>query len=195
MKTLCIYCGSSPGTLNEYQEAARALGATLALKQIRMVYGGGNVGLMGIAADSALAAGGTVIGVMPEGLVKKEVAHRGLTELRVVSSMHERKHLMAELSDGFLALPGGIGTAEELLEAFTWTQLGIHLKPCGLLNVFGFFDGLLMQLKRMVDDRFLRSEQVTQLIVESHVEKMIDQMVTAKPVIIDKWMDKNKVAI
>jgi uncharacterized protein (TIGR00730 family) len=160
-----------------------------------MVYGGGNVGLMGITADSALAAGGTVIGVMPEGLAKKEVAHRGLTEMRVVSSMHDRKHLMAELSDGFLALPGGIGTAEELLEAFTWTQLGIHLKPCGLLNVCGFFDGLLMQLNRMVDDRFLRSEQATQLIVEDQVEKMIDRLITAKPVVIDKWMDKNNVAI
>ena len=194
MKTLCIYCGSSPGALDEYQEAARSLGNMLATKKIRMVYGGGNVGLMGITADAALAAGGTVIGVMPESLVKKEVAHRGLTEMHVVSSMHERKHLMAQLSDGFLALPGGIGTAEELLEAFTWSQLGIHLKPCGLLNICGFFDGLLMQLNRMVEDRFLRAEQVSQLIVEDRVEKLVERMLDARTAVIDKWMDKEGIA-
>ncbi len=127
MKSICVYCGSSPGLGEEYQTVAVELGRMLAAENISMIYGGGNVGLMGIAADAALAAGGTVIGIIPEALVRKEVAHQGLTELRVVRSMHERKLAMAELSDGFVALPGGIGTAEEILEVFTWSQLGIHV--------------------------------------------------------------------
>lgn len=195
MKSICVYCGSSPGALKEYQDAAARLGEMLARERITMVYGGGNVGLMGITADAALSAGGTVIGVMPESLVRKEVAHRGLTELRVVNSMHERKLAMAELSEGFVALPGGIGTAEEILEAFTWSQLGIHLKPCGLLNVAGFFDGFVVQLQRMVRDRFLREEQLAQLIVEPRVEDLVTKVRTLVPSVIDKWIDKAKLTV
>ncbi len=195
MKSICVYCGSSPGSLTEYQDAAVELGETLARQSIVMVYGGGNVGLMGIAADAALAAGGRVIGVIPEALEKKEVAHRGLTELRVVGSMHERKLAMAELSDGFVALPGGIGTAEEILEAFTWSQLGIHVKPCGILNVADFFEGLNIQLRRMVQERFLREEQLFQLIVETRVPDLIERLRASRPAVIDKWMDKTKITI
>jgi uncharacterized protein (TIGR00730 family) len=192
MKSICVYCGSSPGSRKEYQDAAAQVGEMLARENITMVYGGGNVGLMGIAADAALAAGGTVIGVMPEALVQKEVAHRGLTELRVVKSMHERKLVMAELSDGFVALPGGIGTAEEILEVFTWSQLGIHGKPCGLLNVASFFEGFQMQLERMVQDRFLRQEQLVQLIIEQRVEDLFGKLREFVPVVIDKWIDRAK---
>ncbi len=171
------------------------LGQTLAREGIVMIYGGGNVGLMGIAADATLAAGGKVIGVIPEALVKKEVAHRGLTELRIVASMHERKLAMAELSDAFVALPGGIGTSEEILEAFTWLQLGIHLKPCGLLNVANFFEGLVIQFGRMVSDRFLRQEQLTQLIVESSVQKMVERLRTFAPITLEKWIDRGKLML
>jgi uncharacterized protein (TIGR00730 family) len=160
-----------------------------------MVYGGGNVGLMGITADAALAAGGRVIGVIPEALVNKEVAHRGLSELRIVQSMHERKLAMAELSDGFIALPGGIGTAEEILEAFTWSQLGVHLKPCGILNLAGFFAGLLMQLERMVQERFLREEQLAQLVTDVDVENLIVRLRESRPKILDKWIDREKLAV
>jgi uncharacterized protein (TIGR00730 family) len=195
MKSICVYCGSSPGLRKEYQTAAAQLGEMLAHRKITMVYGGGNVGLMGIAADAALSAGGTVIGVMPEALVRKEVAHRGLTELRVVKSMHERKLAMAELSEGFVALPGGIGTAEEILEAFTSAQLGIHIKPCGLLNVAGFFEGFRIQLDRMVRDRFLREEQLNQLIVESQVEDLVGRLISFEPFIVEKWLDRNKLVV
>jgi uncharacterized protein (TIGR00730 family) len=195
MKSICVYCGSSPGLLKEYQDTAREMGTLLAHRKITMVYGGGNVGLMGIAADAALSAGGTVIGIMPEALVRKEVAHRGLSELRVVKSMHERKLAMAEISDGFVALPGGIGTAEELFEAFTWTQLGIHMKPCGLLNVAGFFEGFTIQLARMVQDRFLRQEQLNQLIVESQVEDLLRRLISFEPCVVDKWIDRVRLEV
>jgi hypothetical protein len=134
LKSICVYCGSSPGRLKAYSTAARALAASLVEQNIRLVYGGANVGIMGLLADAVLQLGGEVIGVIPEALVQKEVAHTGLTELHVTQSMHERKTLMAELSDGFVALPGGIGTLEELFEVWTWAQLGFHDKPCGLLN-------------------------------------------------------------
>lgn len=195
MKSICVYCGSSPGLLKEYHDAAAQLGEMLALQKITMVYGGGNVGLMGIAADAALSAGGTVIGIMPEALVRKEVAHRGLSELRVVKSMHERKLAMAELSDGFVALPGGMGTAEEILEVFTWVQLGIHIKPCGLLNVAGFFEGFRIQFDRMVKDRFLREEQINQLIVESQVEDLVGRLISFEPFVVDKWIDRTKLEV
>lgn len=195
MKSICVYCGSSPGLRPDYREAAAEFGRILARESITMVYGGGNVGLMGIAADAALAAGGRVVGIIPDALVKKEVAHPGLTELHVVGSMHERKLAMAEQSDAFVALPGGIGTAEEILEVFTWTQLGIHLKPCGVLSVCGFFDGLLMQLHRMVDDRFLREEQLSQLVVESGAEQMIARLRESRPRMLDKWIDRETVTI
>jgi len=143
LRRLCVFTGSSAGVRPEYREAARDLGRLLAQRGIGLVYGGARVGLMGAVADAALEAGGVVIGVIPQGLVAKEIAHTGLTELRVVASMHERKAMMADLADGFVALPGGWGTLEEFFEVLTWAQLGLHAKPCGLLNVGGYFDGLL----------------------------------------------------
>ena len=170
MKSICVYCGANPGTLPIYRESAMRLGQLLAKARVQIVYGGGNVGLMGIIADAALAEGGHVLGVIPESLEKLEVAHRGLTELRIVRSMHERKLMMAEHSQAFIALPGGIGTAEEIFEVFTWSQLGIHLKPCGILNVGGFYDGFFQQIQRMVTDGFLRAEQAEQLIIDDDIE-------------------------
>jgi uncharacterized protein (TIGR00730 family) len=140
---LCVFCGSSTGRHPAFADAAQVLATELARRNIEIVYGGGNIGLMGVVADAALAAGGRVIGVIPEGLVARELAHPGVSALHVVASMHERKALMADLSDGFIALPGGFGTLEEFCEVVTWTQLGIHQKPCGLLNVEGYYDGLL----------------------------------------------------
>ena len=150
MKAICVFCGASAGNQAVYTEAARTLGTTIAREGLTLVYGGGKVGLMGILADAALAAGGKVIGVIPEALCGLELAHQGLSELRVVPSMHERKALMAELSDGFIALPGGIGTLEEFFEIWTWCQLGIHRKPCALLNAGGYYDLLLAFLDRSV---------------------------------------------
>jgi uncharacterized protein (TIGR00730 family) len=195
MKSICVYCGSNPGLLKEYQDAAIELGRALARENITMIYRGGNVGLMGITADAALEAGGTVIGVIPEALVKREVAHRGLTDLRVVRSMHERKMLMAELSDGFVALPGGIGTLEEILEAFTWSQLGIHMKPCSLLNTANFFEGLRLQLGRMAQEGFLREQQLAQLVVKSDVSDLIQELRSLKPTMIDKWIGREKARV
>jgi uncharacterized protein (TIGR00730 family) len=194
MRSLCVYCGSNPGTRPEYSAAAAALGTLLAREGITLVFGGGKVGLMGVVADAALAADGRIIGVIPELLMRKEVAHPGLDDLRVVGSMHERKLAMAELADGFVALPGGIGTAEELFEAFTWLQLGIHLKPCAILDVAGYFEGLLLQLDRMVEDRFLRPAQRAQLLVDTDPARLVARMRTLQPRVIDKWMDPEAVA-
>lgn len=190
IRSICVYCGSSPGSRPEYREAAEEVGRALARSGITMVYGGGNVGLMGAAADAALAAGGRVVGVIPEALVAKEVAHRGLTDLLIVASMHDRKLAMAQRADAFIALPGGIGTAEEILESFTWAQLGIQLKPCGLLDTAGFFQGLRMQLERMVEDRFLKAEQLSQLAMHSEVQPLLAQLKAAQPRLVDKWIDR-----
>ncbi len=168
MPRICVFCGSSRGNRPAYREAAERVGSLLAGRGIGLVYGGGNIGLMGLMADAALAAGGEVIGVMPRRLVRREVAHRGLTELREVNSMHERKALMADLSDAFLALPGGYGTFEEFCEMLTWTQLGIHAKACGLLNVEGFFDPLLALFDRAVAEGFLKAQHRT--LVLAHPE-------------------------
>jgi len=195
MKSICVYCGSNPGTKPAYREAATLLGRTLAQRNIQLVYGGGNVGLMGVVADAVLDAGGRVLGVIPESLEKLEVAHRGLTELRVVRSMHERKLIMADHSDAFIALPGGIGTAEEIFEVFTWSQLGIHLKPCGLLNVAGFFDGFVSQISRMVNDGFLREEQARQLIIADAVPEILERISTLKPSVHLKWSEREKVVV
>ena len=158
MRSLGVFCGSSPGAQSAYADAARAMGHTLAERGIRLVYGGGHVGLMGVLADAAMAAGGDVIGVITEGLQRREVGHKGLPELRVVPSMHERKAVMATLSEAFVALPGGAGTLDELFEAWTWTQLGIHRKPVGFLNTAGYFDPLLTFLDRAVAERFIRPD-------------------------------------
>jgi len=190
LNSICVYCGSSPGTLARYTEEARAFGSCLARERITLVYGGGKVGLMGAVADGALTAGGQVIGVIPSALVAKEVAHRGLSELRIVASMHERKKVMAELADGFVALPGGVGTLEEIFEMITWSQLGLHAKPCAFLNVAGFYDHLIRFLQGMVDHRFLKRERHLGLIFENDRETLLTKLREFVPIQIDKWIDR-----
>jgi len=170
---ICVFCGSSTGADAAYADAARTLARRLAAEGIGMVYGGGNVGLMGVLADAALEAGGEIIGVMPRALQAREIAHAGLTELYVVESMHERKARMAELAEGFIALPGGAGTLEELFEQWTWAQLGIHSKPCGFLNVGGYYDDLRAQVERMVREGFLRPEHGAMLAFERDAQALL----------------------
>ena len=170
---LCVFCGSSMGVDPVYATAAESLGKLLAHYQITLVYGGGNVGLMGVLADSVMNAGGDVIGVIPDFLLKREVGHRGITHLEVVQSMHERKKRMADLADGFIAAPGGWGTLEEIAEVLTWRQLGIISKPVGLLNINGFFDPMLAQMKLMTEEGFLRAENLEILAVAKHPEELI----------------------
>jgi uncharacterized protein (TIGR00730 family) len=181
MQRICVFCGSNPGTKETYGAAAGTMGRLLAERGIDMVYGGANRGLMGIAADAALDAGGTVIGVIPEALVAWEVAHDGLTELHVVDSMHTRKQMMADLSDGFIALPGGFGTFEEFCEILTWAQLGIHTKPCGILNVDGYYDPLMALFDRAVEDGFLPPEHRALVIEESDPARLLDLLASATP--------------
>ena len=176
ISALCVFCGSRVGSRPVYGAAAMEMGSLLAKKKIQLVYGGGNVGLMGKVAESCMAAGGEVIGIIPTALFEKEHGHRGLSRLEVVSTMHERKARMAALADGFIALPGGIGTFEELLEALTWSQLGIHAKPVALVNVSGYFDPLLALLDSAVGQGFLGEEQRSLLLVADHVQGIIDQM-------------------
>ena len=181
LNRVCIFCGSSTGVRPEYREAAETIAAHLARRGVDIVFGGGCVGLMGVVADTALAHGGHVIGVIPSALVAREIAHRGLPDLRVVASMHERKALMASLSDAFIALPGGFGTFEEFCEVVTWTQLGIHRKPCGLLNVAGYYDPLVALFDRAVTDGFVRPENRGIVVAESDPEALIDRL-SVRPV-------------
>jgi uncharacterized protein (TIGR00730 family) len=190
INALCIYCGSSVGALPDYALAARDVGKLLAQQGITLVYGGGNVGLMGAVADAALKAGGKVIGVIPHALAAKELAHLRLTELHRVESMHERKTLMARLSDGFVALPGGIGTLEEIFEVFTWTQLGFQTKPCAFLNVAGYYDELLAFLDKAVEQRFLRREHLDSLMVDTDMERLLKRMTAWEHVAPDKWLER-----
>lgn len=190
MKRLCLYCGSSPGSRQEYADAAASIGPVFAERGLGLVYGGGNVGMMGRIADSVLAAGGEVIGIIPHHLADKELAHAGATQMIRVSSMHERKQMMADLSDGFIALPGGIGTLEELFETLTWLQLGLHSKPIGLLNTAGFFDHMLAFLDHMVADRFLKSEHRDLLLVDDRIDRLIDRMAVFSAPDADKWLDR-----
>ena len=190
MPRICVFAGSSPGAHPAYHEAASALGATLAAQRIGVVYGGANVGLMGALANAALSAGGEVIGIIPAALVAREIAHQGLTELRIVASMHERKAAMANLSDAFIALPGGLGTLEELFEVLTWAQLGLHRKPAGLLNVNGYFDGLLGFLDHAVTERFLKAQQRAMLVVSPTVDDLLEQLHDCHPPHVDKWIDR-----
>lgn len=176
MKSLCVYCGASIGRLDIYAAGARALAKAMVDRNIELVYGGGNVGLMGVIADEVMRLGGRATGVIPQALVDKEVAHDGLTRLHVVRNMHERKAMMADLSDGFVAMPGGIGTLEELFEIFTWSQLGFHAKPIGLLNVNGFYDGLTGFLKHVVDEGFLKTRQAGLLLVDNEPEQLLVRM-------------------
>lgn len=171
---ICVFCGSSPGKNPAYARSARETGAALAARGIELVYGGGRVGMMGVVADSVLAAGGTAIGVIPRALEEREIAHQGLTTLHVVGSMHERKALMAELSDAFLALPGGFGTFEEFCEVITWSQLGIHRKPCGLLNVTGYYDPLISMFDRSVEAGFVSPLNRTIVRAAENVEEILD---------------------
>lgn len=191
MKRICVFCGSNGGADPIYLETAGKVGEFLAREGIELVYGGGRVGLMGKIADSVLENGGRVIGVIPEALAIKEVAHQGLTEIHVVDSMHERKALMAELSDGFIALPGGFGTFEELCEIITWAQLGIHQKPCALLNVAGFYDHLIAQLDLSVTQNFIRDEHRKLVLVENEIGRLYELMKNYEPPAIEKWIDKS----
>jgi len=185
---LCVFCGSSAGQDPIYMASARLLGETLARNGIELVYGGASVGLMGAVADSALAAGGRVTGVMPQALVDKEIAHGSLSDLRVVGSMHERKALMAELSDGFIALPGGLGTFEELFEVWTWAQLGYHKKPCALLNVAGFYDKLAGFLDDVVERGFVKPVHRAMLIVRDEPGTLIEAIRAYEPPKVEKWI-------
>lgn len=188
MKSICVFCGSRAGNDPAYAQAARALGRTLAENDFTLVYGGGHVGLMGVVADAALEASGEVIGVMPKALVEREILHDTLTKLHVVGSMHERKALMAELSDGFIALPGGTGTLEEFFEILTWAQLGEHQKPCGLLNTNGFYDPLLTIFDHMMEKGFVSDEHRKLVLVESDLAAMLSAFARYRPPKTVKWI-------
>ena len=190
MKSLCVFCGSRSGTEAAYDEAARALGRALAAEGITLVYGGGRVGLMGVVADAALGGGGEVVGVIPRALLEREIAHSGLTDLRVVGSMHERKALMSELSEGFIALPGGTGTLEEFFEVLTWAQLGEHRKPCGLLNAGRYYDPLLAVFDHMVQQGFLSEEHRAMVLVETEPEALLEALAGYVPPGVIKWIDR-----
>ncbi len=190
MRRICVFCGSSPGSRPEYGAAAEEMGAELARRNIGLVYGGGNVGLMGIIADAALKAGGEAQGVIPEHLMAREVGHRGLTKLHVVRSMHERKALMADLSDAFVALPGGFGTLEELCEVVTWTQLGLHAKPSGVLNVLGYYSPRLAMFDHAVEERFLKPENRALLIARESPADLLQALEEWSPVQVEKWLSR-----
>jgi uncharacterized protein (TIGR00730 family) len=187
LKRICVFCGSNSGSRAIYVQAAAQLGRLLAARGIGVVYGGSHVGLMGALADAALAGGGDVIGVIPQALFDKEVAHRGLTDLRVVGSMHERKALMADLAGGFIAMPGGYGTLDEFCEVLTWSQLGIQQKPCAILNVAGFFDNFLAQLDRTVEEGFLSTLHREYVLVDDDAERLLALMSGFKMSAYDKW--------
>jgi uncharacterized protein (TIGR00730 family) len=190
MPRICVFTGSSNGRRTTYRAAATLLGQTLVARGYELVYGGARVGLMGAVADAVLAEGGHVIGVIPQALVDREVAHTGLPDLRVVSSMHERKALMSDLSDGFIAMPGGWGTLEELFEVLTWGQLGLHRKPCGLLNVDAYFDPLLAFLRHGFEEQFVRTEFERMLLVSTSPATLLDAFASFEPTTVVKWIDR-----
>lgn len=192
MKSVCVYCGSSAGRDPAYAEAARRLGEEIAGRGLGLVYGGSSVGIMKVVADAVLGRGGRVTGVIPEALVRKEIAHRGLSQLLVTSSMHERKMKMAELSDAFVALPGGVGTLEELFEAWTWAQLGLHAKPCGLLNVAGYWDRLIAFLDHAVAERFVKEANRAMLVVSAEPADLLDRFAAYRPPAVEKWIRKGE---
>ena len=194
MKRVCVFCGSNRGRQSVYAKSARHMGKTLAARGMGLVYGGGHVGLMGVIADAALAAGANVIGVIPRAMVDKELAMEGLTEMHIVDTMHQRKALMAELSDGFVALPGATGTADELFEILTWAQLGLHGKPIGLLNVGGYFDPLLTWLNQAVKEGFLKPVHRRLLLEGKEVEKLLDLLQSYRPRRnVGKWISRRDV--
>lgn len=190
LNKLCVYCGSNSGRRTEYIASAKQLAHALVEKNIDLVYGGASVGVMGVLADTVLEEGGNVIGIIPQDLVKKEVAHDSLTELHVVDSMHERKALMAELADGFIALPGGLGTIEELFEILTWAQLGLHEKPCGLLNVFGYYDKLAAFLDYAVSEEFIKHVHRSMLLVEEHPKALLERIKSYEAPHVAKWIGR-----
>lgn len=185
---VCVFCGSNEGARSEYSAAARSLGEALLSRGLELVYGGGNIGLMAVVADTVMRGGGKVIGVIPHGLERRELAHQGITDLRVVASMHERKATMAALSDAFVSLPGGLGTFEETLEIATWSQLGMHRKPCGLLNVCGFYDGLLNFLDHSVREEFMLQENRQMLMVADDADTLLDMCDSFRPLQVRKWL-------
>ncbi|MCY1283611.1 LOG family protein YvdD [compost metagenome] len=190
LRSICVFCGASPGANPIYREAAEALGRTLAARGIRLVYGGGAVGLMGVVADAAMAAGGEVIGIIPQSLKEAEIGHKGLTRLEVVDGMHARKARMAELSDAFIALPGGLGTLEELFEVWTWGQLGYHAKPLGLLEVNGFYAKLHDFLDHLVAERFVRDHHRAMLQIGESPEALLEALEAWQPTVAPKWVDR-----
>ena len=187
LRSICVFCGASPGANPIYAEAAAELGRSLAKAGVTLVYGGGEVGLMGVVADAAMAAGGEVIGVIPQSLQDSEIGHKGLTRLEVVSGMHARKARMAELSDAFIALPGGLGTLEELFEVWTWGQLGYHGKPLGLLEVNGFYGKLIGFLDHLVEERFVRSTHRSMLQVRETPAELLEALTNWQPDVVPKW--------
>jgi uncharacterized protein (TIGR00730 family) len=197
MQRICVFCVSNAGSNPIYRNAAEKLGRLLAARQVELVYGAGNIGLMGAVADACLEAGGTVIGVIPEALMGKEVAgrvvdHRALTRIEIVDSMHTRKARMAELADGFIALPGGFGTFEEFCEILTWGQLGFHVKPMGLLNVNGFYDPLLALFDQAVAEGFLRPENRAMALADTEIESLLARMAAYRPEPVSKWLKEKK---
>lgn len=192
MRRVCVFCGSSHGARAAYADAARALGMVLVRRQIGLVYGGGRVGLMGVLADTMLDAGGDVVGVIPEAMVPRELAHDGLTTLHVVGSMHERKALMAELADAFVALPGGYGTFEEFCEIVTWAQLGLHRKPCGLLNVEGYYDRLLGLFDHAVAERFVRPTHRALVLEDRDPERLLERLAAYRAPALEQWIGREE---
>jgi uncharacterized protein (TIGR00730 family) len=190
IKRVCVFCGSSSGARSEYAAAAAALAGCLVARELTIVYGGGNVGLMGVLADTARAAGGEVVGVIPRSLVAKEVAHTELPDLRVVESMHERKALMADLADAFIAMPGGYGTFEEFCEILTWTRLGLQRKPCGILNVEGYYDHLLQMFDHAVAEQFVKPVHREMFIADADPELLVDRVLNHQVPMVDKWLGR-----
>lgn len=193
MKRICVFCGSNKGVRSAYITAAKALGQAFVKKNIGLVYGGGKVGLMGVIADEVLALGGEAIGIIPQSLVQREVAHQNLTKQHIVNTMHERKALMAELSDGFIAMPGGMGTFDEFCEILTWAQLGIHQKPCGILNVENYFTSLLTMFDHAVAEGFLRDLHRAMILAATEPDGLLDALAAYQPQQAEKWLDLNKI--
>ena len=190
MKRLCVYCGSSSGRQPVYAQVARRLARAMVNRNIDLVYGGASVGIMGDIANAVLEEGGDVIGIIPKGLFRKEVAHTGVTELREVNSMHERKSLMADLSDGFIALPGGLGTLEEIFEIVTWSQLGMHRKPCGLLNVCHYYDKLIGFLNHAVTEQFIKEAHHSTILVDECPDELLEKFEVYEAPETVKWIDR-----
>lgn len=193
MKRVCVFCGSNTGIRPAYRDVARQMGAALVQRGIGLVYGGGCVGLMGVLADAVLEYGGHVIGVIPAHLVAKELAHQGLNDLRIVETMHERKAMMADLADAFIALPGGFGTFEEFCEVLTWGQLGLHRKPCGLLNIEGFYAPLLALFDHATSEGFVRDIHRGIVLVEEEPDRLLDRLRDYQPNVVPKWMDRDEI--